>query len=125
MSYIIERRTLQSTIENVNNLLDLSEPVLIKTLLFGSNSFDTKANTNVLSATIEHVRVLSTTRFEKPLFNEVSMYMYVYICMYVYMYIYIYIYIYSSRLHFWLNTFPTDQASNLWRQLELASYLQI
>ena len=67
MSYIIERRTLQSTIENVNNLLDLSEPVLIKTLLFGSNSFDTKANTNVLNVTIEYI--ISTKRFDKPLFQ--------------------------------------------------------
>ena len=34
-TYITERRTL---IENIdNNLLDLCEPVLIKTLLFGSN----------------------------------------------------------------------------------------
>ena len=31
-----------------NNLLHLCEPVLIRTLLFGSNSFDTNANTNVL-----------------------------------------------------------------------------
>ena len=50
-----------------NNLLDLFEPVLIKTLLFGSNSFDTNANTNVLNATIEHV--LSTKIFQEPLFQ--------------------------------------------------------
>ena len=44
------------TIENIdNNLLDLSEPVLIKTLLFDSNSFDTNANTNVLDTNIEYV----------------------------------------------------------------------
>ena len=61
-------RTLLSTIENIeNNLLDLSEPVLIKTLLFGSNSFDTNANTNALNATIEYV--LATRRFEEPLFQ--------------------------------------------------------
>ena len=54
-----KRRTLQSTIENIdNNLLDLSEPVLIKTLRFGINSFDT----NALNATIEYV--LSTKRLE-------------------------------------------------------------
>ena len=39
----------------------------MKTLLFGSNSFDTNANTNVLNATIEYV--LSTQRFEEPLFQ--------------------------------------------------------
>ena len=66
-THITERRTLLSAIENIdNNLLDLCEPVLIKTLLFGSNSFDTNPNTNVLNATIEYV--LSTKRFEEPLF---------------------------------------------------------
>ena len=38
--------------------------------------------------------------------------------------LYIYI-IYSSGLYFWLNTFPTDQASDLWQQLELASSRKI
>ena len=67
-TYITERRTLLSAIENTDNsLLDLCEPVLIKTLLFGSNTFDTNANTNVLNATIEYV--LSTKRFEEPLFQ--------------------------------------------------------
>ena len=67
-TYITGRRTLLSAIENIdNNLLDLCEPVLIKTLFFGSNSFDTNANTNVLNATIEYV--LSTKRFEEPLFQ--------------------------------------------------------
>ena len=40
--------------ENINsNLLNLSEPVLMKSFLFGSNSFDTNVNTNILNATIE------------------------------------------------------------------------
>ena len=66
--YINERRTLLSTIENIdNNLLDLREPVSIRTLLFSSNSFDTDANTNVLNATIEYI--LSTKRFDEPLFQ--------------------------------------------------------
>ena len=66
--YITERRILLSTLENINsNLLDLCEPVLIKTLLFGSNSFDTNANANVLNATIEYI--VSTKRFEEPLFQ--------------------------------------------------------
>ena len=65
-TYITERRTLLSAIENAdNNLLDLCEPILIKTLL--QNSFDTNANTNVLNATIEYV--LSTKRLEEPLFQ--------------------------------------------------------
>ena len=58
---LTERHILLSTVENIDdNLLDLS--VLIKTLLFGSNSFDTSANTNVLNATIKYV--LFTKRFE-------------------------------------------------------------
>ena len=66
--YITERRTLVSTIENIdNNLLDFCEPVLIRTLLFGSNSFDTDANTNIINATIEYI--LSTKRFDQPLFQ--------------------------------------------------------
>ena len=67
-TYITERLTLLSAIENIdNNLLDLCEPVSIKTLLFGSNSFDTNANTNVLNATIEYV-LFTTKTFEEPLF---------------------------------------------------------
>ena len=56
--YITERRTVLSTIENIeNNLLDLPEPTLIKALLFDSNLF----------ATIEYF--LSTKRFEELLFQ--------------------------------------------------------
>ena len=48
LKYIIERLTLLSTLVIIdNNLLDLCEPILIRTLPFGSNSFDTDANTNV------------------------------------------------------------------------------
>ena len=66
--YITERRTLMSTIENIDNsLLDLCEPVLIRTILFSSNSFYTDANTNVLNATIEYI--FSTKRFNEPLFQ--------------------------------------------------------
>ena len=68
LTYITERRTLLSTVGNIdNNLLDLSEVVLLKTLLFGSDSFETNANTNILNATIEYV--LSTKKFEEPLFQ--------------------------------------------------------
>ena len=68
VTYITERRTLLSTIKNIdNNLLDPSETIFIKTPLFGSNSFDTNANTNVFNASIAYVR--STKRFEKPLFQ--------------------------------------------------------
>ena len=67
-TYSIERRTLLSTLVNTdNNLVDLCEPVLIKTLLFGNNLFDSNANTNVLNATIEYI--LSSKRFDEPLFQ--------------------------------------------------------
>ena len=67
-THITERRTLLSTIENIkNNLLDLSELVLIKTPLLGSNSFDANPNTNALNGTTEYV--LSTERFEERLFQ--------------------------------------------------------
>ena len=66
--YITERHTLLSTVKNIdNNLLHLCESVLIRTPLFGSNSFDTNANTNVLNATIEYI--ISTKRFDEPLFQ--------------------------------------------------------
>ena len=58
---------LRTLVSIDNNLLDLCEPVLIRTLLFDSNSFDTDANTNVLNATIEYI--LSTKRFDEPLFQ--------------------------------------------------------
>ena len=67
-TYIIERRTLLSALVNIDkNLLHLCEPVLIRILLFGCNSFDTDANTNVLNATIEYI--LSIKRFDEPLFQ--------------------------------------------------------
>ena len=40
---------------------------MIKTFFFGSNSFDANANTNVANATIEYI--ISTKRFEEPLFQ--------------------------------------------------------
>ena len=66
--YITERHTLLSTVKNIhNNLLRLCKPVLIRTLLFGNNSFDTNASTNVPNATIEYI--LSNKRFDEPLFQ--------------------------------------------------------
>ena len=66
--YITERHTLLSTVENIdNNLLHLCEPVMIRTLLFGSNSFDTDANTNVPYATLEYI--ICTKRFDEQNFQ--------------------------------------------------------
>ena len=60
-TYITYRLTLLSTIQNTdNNVLDLLEAILIKTLLFGSNLLDA-------NAAIKYV--LSTKRFEETLFQ--------------------------------------------------------
>ena len=66
-TYITEWRTLLSTIENIdNNLLGLCKPVLLKTPLFGSNSFDKNAN----KCSQCNYWICSTTkRFEEPLFQ--------------------------------------------------------
>ena len=61
-----ERHTLMSTLKNIgNNLLDLTKPILTKTLLFGSNSFDINTNTNILNAIMNLVYLLKdlTNRF--------------------------------------------------------------
>ena len=67
-TYIIETLALLSPVEdNDNNLLDLYEPVLIRNLLFSSDSFDTDDNTNVLNSTIQYI--LSTKRFDDSVFK--------------------------------------------------------
>ena len=74
LTYIIERRSVLSTIENIdNNVLNFSEPVSIKTLLFGSNSDDSNANINVLNASVEYV--LSTKSLKNRFFNENKKYL--------------------------------------------------
>ena len=67
--YITEKSTLLSIIENIDkNLQDLPEPVLIKTPLSDSDSLDANTNTNVFNADIKYV--LSTKRYEEPLFQS-------------------------------------------------------
>ena len=51
----ITLKDLLRTLRNIDkNPLDLTEPVLIKTVLFDSNSFDTNTNANILNATIKY-----------------------------------------------------------------------
>ena len=58
---------LLSTINNIDcGLLDLTETVLIKTLLLGNCSVDAQTNTQILNTTIEYI--LTTKRFEESLF---------------------------------------------------------
>ena len=65
MMYNKERYTLLSTLRNFdNNPLDLIYPSFTKTLLFDSNYFNMKINTNIVNANIEYV--LSTKRFDSP-----------------------------------------------------------
>ena len=62
--YIDESYTLVSTLKNINcRLLDLTETVLIKTLLFGNFSVDAQTNIQILNATIEYS--LTTKRFDE------------------------------------------------------------
>ena len=66
--YDTERRTLLSNMENIDNIiLDLCEPLLIRTHLFDSNSLNTDANTNVPNAAIECI--LYTIVFDEPFFQ--------------------------------------------------------
>ena len=57
----ILKDTLLRIIKNIdNNLQDLIEPILIKTVLLASNSFDTNTNTDVLNLTLNYA--LSTKK---------------------------------------------------------------
>ena len=69
-TYNTERNSFLSILKNIdkNNLLDLSEPILTKTLLFGSNSFD--INTYILLNTFHLHKEL--TAFSVNLKNAVE-----------------------------------------------------
>ena len=59
--HIILKDTLLRIIKNIdNNLQDLIEPILIKTVLLASNSFDTNTNTDDLNLTLNYA--LSTKK---------------------------------------------------------------
>ena len=65
--FVNERRTLLSTIGNINyKLLENTDSNLTQTLLFGNTSFDITDNTKILNATINFI--LLTKRFDEPLF---------------------------------------------------------
>ena len=64
-----ERYTLLSTLNNIDpTLLELTKSSLSQTLLYGNTLFDKEKNTRILNATIEYI--LSTERFEEPLFSK-------------------------------------------------------
>ena len=65
--FVNERRTLLSTIGNINyKLLENTDSSLTQTLLFGNTSFVITDNTKILNATIN--LILLTKRFDEPLF---------------------------------------------------------
>ena len=62
-----KRHTLLSTLNNIDSKkLESNDSYLTQTLLLGSTSIDSEANTLVLNATIDYI--LSTERFEQPIF---------------------------------------------------------
>ena len=62
-----KRHTLLSTLDNIDSkILESNDSYLTQTLLFGSTSFDSETNTLVLNTAIDYI--LSTERFEQPLF---------------------------------------------------------
>ena len=65
----VKRHTLLSTLNNIDaKILEPNDSYLTQTLLFGSTSFDSETNTFVLNATVDYI--LSTERFEEPLFKK-------------------------------------------------------
>ena len=62
--YKDERYNLLGTIKNIDcRLLDVTETILIKTLLFGNCSVDAQTNILILNATTEYI--LTTKRFDE------------------------------------------------------------
>ena len=63
------RRILLSNSNNIScKILKSPDSFLTQTLLFGTTSFDTETDTLILNATIDYI--LSTDRFEQPLFYK-------------------------------------------------------
>ena len=64
ITFTNEKHTLLSTIKNIDcRLLDVTETVLIKPLLFGNCSVDAHTNTQIINATIEYI--LTNERFDE------------------------------------------------------------
>ena len=64
-----KRHTLLSTLSNIDSkILESNDSYFTQTLLSGSTSFDSETNTLVLDAIIDYI--LSTERFEEPLFKK-------------------------------------------------------
>ena len=69
--YNDKRHSLLSAIKNIDcKLLEVTEFVLIKMILFGNCSVDAQTNTQILKATIEYI--LTIKRFDESLFHSWS-----------------------------------------------------
>ena len=67
------RHTLLSTLNSIDwKILESTDSYSTQTLLFGCTSFDSQTNTLVLNATIDFI--LSTERFEEPLFLKQTLF---------------------------------------------------
>ena len=65
--FVNERSTFFSTLSSLDcTLLDNTDSSLTQTLLFGNTSFKSNKNLKILIATIDYI--LSTKRFEEPIF---------------------------------------------------------
>ena len=65
--FVNEKSTLFSTLSSLDcTLLDNTDSSLTQTLLFGNTSFKSNKNLKILIATIDYI--LSTKKFEEPLF---------------------------------------------------------
>ena len=64
-----EKHTVLITVKNIDcRLINVTETVLTKALLFGKCSFDAHTNTRSLDATMEYI--LTTKQFDESLFNS-------------------------------------------------------
>ena len=64
-----ERLILINNIRNIdNNILNLNDSGILEVLLFGNSSFNNTKNTYILNTTIEYI--VSSKRFEVPLFHS-------------------------------------------------------
>ena len=65
-TYTNERMTLLNKIKSINcSMLEFSDAVLTKTLLFGDNILSDSCNTLILNSTIDYI--ITTKRFDDPI----------------------------------------------------------
>ena len=65
--FAIERYTLLSTLSSIDcNLLNNTDFILTKTIIFGNLSFNSNKNLEILNVAIDYI--LSTKRFDEALF---------------------------------------------------------